>query len=97
VKLSTSIEDAITSGDDCRGRDSQLTGWAEEARRLEEELAEFTATNQILAHDLDVAITEMRKAWIDRDRYRAALDSAKAMYTIARSALESAPLGEKRG
>lgn len=35
IPLSTDLRDAIDGGEECRGRDSQLTAWADEAERLE--------------------------------------------------------------
>lgn len=64
MKLSTSLEDAITGGDECRGRDSQLTAWAEEARRLEAALEWIAGQDPVrhLGHCIYIASEALRGA-----------------------------------
>jgi len=43
MKLSDDLLDNIDGGDECRGRDSQLSRWADKAERLERDRAELLA------------------------------------------------------
>ena len=43
MKLSEDLLDAIDGGEECRGRDSQISRWADMAKRVERDRAELIA------------------------------------------------------
>jgi hypothetical protein len=101
MTLSTSISDEITGGTDSRARDTQLTEWAGEARRLEAELAQWATWGTIEVAIRNVNVSSSMEHWEGRaiiaesecNRYREALERiavAPDCHTMARTALQGA-------
>lgn len=92
MKLSTSIEDAITGGTDSRGRDAQLTEWAGEARKLEahkDALVDQCVRYAKRIEELRAALERIAagEGTFSRDNYQFACNVIEESKTIAREAL----------